>query len=67
MTISSTPGCRFCGELLTTTLVDLGETPLANSYLTQADIVAGRDARYPLHARVCGACFLAQVDDVAAP
>ena len=25
--------CRFCGEDLVHTFVDLGETPLANSYL----------------------------------
>jgi hypothetical protein len=59
--------CRFCGAVLTTTFVDLGETPLANSYLTAEEVAAGRDPRYPLHARVCGECFLVQVDDAAAP
>jgi SAM-dependent methyltransferase len=59
--------CRFCGASLTTTFVDLGETPLANSYVTAEDVAAGRDPRYPLHARVCGECFLVQVDDAAAP
>ncbi|MGO9772207.1 MAG: methyltransferase domain-containing protein [Roseiarcus sp.] len=57
------PRCRFCGALLTTTFIDLGETPLANSFVTEADVAAGRDRRYPLHARVCGECFLVQVDE----
>ena len=67
MNAAPAPHCRFCGSALTTTFVDLGETPLANSYVTPADVAAGRDARYPLHARVCASCFLVQVDDVAAP
>ncbi len=57
-----TPDCRFCGTALTTTLVDLGRTPLANSYVRPED--AGRpDPAYPLCARVCPACFLVQVED----
>ncbi len=64
MTLASAPPrCRFCGAPLTTTFVDLGETPLANSYVSKADIAAGRDRRYPLRARVCGECFLVQVDE----
>ncbi|MGE0254414.1 MAG: methyltransferase domain-containing protein [Alphaproteobacteria bacterium] len=54
------PTCRFCGAALTRTFVDLGETPLANSYRDPADTRA--EARYPLHARVCDGCFLVQVD-----
>lgn len=57
------PTCQYCGTPLTTTLVDLGLSPLSNSYvpLERADIP---DDMYPLHARVCGSCFLVQVDDV---
>jgi SAM-dependent methyltransferase len=61
------PACRFCGASLTTTFVDLGETPLANSYVTPADIAAGRDRRYPLHIRVCADCFLVQADEPVHP
>ena len=54
--------CRFCGAGLTQTLVDLGHTPLANSYVDPAR--AGTpDPAYPLCARVCGSCFLVQVED----
>lgn len=58
------PACRFCGTPLTHTFVDLGDQPLANSYLTAEQLAAGTERAYPLHARVCQACFLVQVDDV---
>jgi len=57
------PTCQYCGTPLTTTLVDLGLSPLSNSYvpLERAEVP---DDMYPLHTRVCGSCFLVQVDDV---
>lgn len=60
------PACRSCGTPLTRTLVDLGKTPLANSYVPPQD-AATPDEYYPLHARVCETCFLVQVDDVVPP
>ena len=64
--ISSLPICRLCGEELTTTFCDLGQTPLANSYLESQDAIAA-ERWYPLHARVCSTCLLVQVDDVVPP
>ena len=61
------PSCRFCATPLRATFVDLGSTPLANSYVTAADIEAGRDRRYPLHVRVCERCFLVQADEPVHP
>jgi SAM-dependent methyltransferase len=61
------PSCRFCGTLLEHDFVDLGATPLANSYVTLADIAEGRDTAFPLHARVCPSCFLVQVDASVSP
>jgi hypothetical protein len=61
--VNSIPKCRNCGALLTRTLVDLGLSPLANSY-TAMDSDAAREKFYPLHARVCDDCLLVQVDDV---
>ncbi len=55
--------CRSCGATLNQTFVDLGETPLANSYPGAAELDRP-DRRYPLHARVCQDCFLVQVDAV---
>lgn len=57
------PTCRHCGAPLTLTLVDLGQSPLANSYVPP-DRVGVPDPTYPLHTRVCEACWLVQVDDV---
>lgn len=41
--------------------------PLANRYLTAADLAAGRDQAYPLHTRVCSACLLVQADAPVSP
>lgn len=62
----TTPTCRACGTDLKHTLVDLGLSALANSYVP-LDRADQKDPRYPLHARVCGNCFLVQVDDVVPP
>jgi len=59
----NSPHCRFCNTPLHTTFANLGETPLANSYLKSADL-ARPEPKYPLHARVCESCFLVQVDSV---
>ena len=53
--------CRFCRTPLTRTLIDLGQQPLANSYL-KPEQLERPEPRYPLHAKVCEACFLVQVD-----
>ncbi len=57
------PACRFCRAPLTQDFIDLGRQPLANSYLTPAQLAAGTEMSYPLHTRVCGTCFLVQADD----
>lgn len=60
--MSDQPICRGCGAPLSQTLVDLGLSPLANSYvpLSKSDT---HDPAYPLHARVCNTCWLVQVED----
>ena len=64
--MNSSPLCRFCRAPLRATFVDLGMTPLANSYLAP-DEMGAPEPTFPLHARICSACRLVQVDDVAAP
>lgn len=54
--------CRFCDTPLGPTLVDLGETPLANSYLPDTAEARDVERRFPLHARVCPSCWLVQLD-----
>jgi SAM-dependent methyltransferase len=63
MSTSSTPVCRFCGTELVHTFVDLGNTPLANAYLSESAL-GQQEPHYPLHARVCHNCFLVQVESV---
>ncbi len=60
--MTTSPTCRSCGAALSLTLVDLGLSPLANSYVPP-DRAGTRDPMYPLHARVCEACWLVQVED----
>ncbi|MGL9619762.1 class I SAM-dependent methyltransferase [Bradyrhizobium sp. U531] len=52
--------CRFCARELDETFVDLGLSPLANSFVPPEREDAVEPA-YPLHARVCRACGLVQL------
>jgi hypothetical protein len=54
--------CRFCRTPLRQTFVDLGMSPLCESYVT-ADRLNEMEPFYPLHVRVCDRCFLVQVGD----
>jgi SAM-dependent methyltransferase len=60
------PTCLNCGAALKRTFVDLGMSPLANSYVSP-DRAEIPDKVYPLHARVCDCCLLVQVDSVVPP
>ena len=62
----ATPRCRFCGAALTHTLVDLGPSPLCESFLA-ADQLDAMEPFYPLHVRVCPACLLVQLPAYVAP
>jgi len=59
----SEPHCLGCGAPLTRTWVDLGVSPLANSYVA-ADEAGRPDAVYPLRAMVCDRCLLVQLDQL---
>ena len=52
--------CRFCGTELLHSLVDLGMSPLCESYVSP-EKANQMEAFYPLHVYVCDACFLAQL------
>jgi len=60
------PICRNCAAPLSHTFVDLGYTPLANSYLTR-DQLDGPEVTYPLKAFVCSRCLLVQLVPQATP
>lgn len=59
-------GCRFCGAKLHHTLVDLGMSPLCESYVTP-EKANQMEAFYPLHVYVCDKCFLAQLEQYVSP
>ena len=58
--------CRSCGATLRHTFVDLGMSPLANSYV-KPEQLNQTEAVYPLHAYVCAECFLVQLESIAKP
>jgi SAM-dependent methyltransferase len=58
--------CRFCGINLRHTFVDLGMSPLANTYVTSAQLYQ-MELFYPLHVYVCECCFLVQLEEFASP
>jgi SAM-dependent methyltransferase len=54
--------CRFCGARLRHTMVDLGMSPLCESFVSP-DNVNAMERFYPLHAWVCERCFLVQLEE----
>ena len=52
--------CRLCGAELTETFVDLGMSPLCESYLP-GERLDRAETFYPLHVRICPACLLVQL------
>ncbi len=53
--------CRFCGAGLDRTFVDLGMSPLCETYPLEAEFNRG-EMYYPLHVYVCDRCFLVQLE-----
>jgi SAM-dependent methyltransferase len=60
------PPCLYCGTALTHTMVDLGMSPLCESYVAAAE-VNKMEPFYPLHVRVCEKCFLVQLEEYVSP
>ena len=54
--------CRFCSSPLRHTVVDLGMSPLCESYIS-ADQLNQMEPFYPLHVYVCDKCYLVQVQE----
>ncbi len=52
--------CRLCGAELTRTFVDLGMSPLCESYVPEARL-DDPEIFYPLHVRLCDNCLLVQL------
>ena len=62
--LTSAPGatCRFCGTPLRHTFVDLGMSPLCESFLSAGQLNR-MEPFYPLHVFVCANCFLVQLQE----
>ncbi|MBJ7542283.1 class I SAM-dependent methyltransferase [Rhodomicrobium udaipurense] len=58
--------CRLCGAPVTETFVNLGMSPLCESFIAE-DGVDAMESYYPLHALVCGKCFLVQLREYVTP
>jgi SAM-dependent methyltransferase len=55
------PACRLCGQGLRRTFVDLGMSPLCESFLGPEELNR-MEPFYPLHVRICEGCLLVQLE-----
>ncbi len=58
--------CRFCNAPLKHTFVDLGMSPLCESYLS-AEQLNQMEPFYPLYVYVCEKCYLVQLEEYVTP
>jgi hypothetical protein len=56
--------CRFCGSALEQIFIDLGMSPLCESYPGAGDLNS-MEPYYPLRVYVCETCFLVQLQEYA--
>lgn len=66
VTPASGANCRFCGEALHRTFIDLGMSPLCQTHITPEQL-NHVEPFYPLHAYVCEKCLLVQLAEFVAP
>ena len=60
------PNCRFCKTSLKQVFLDLGKTPLANSFLTEK-MLNKKEEIFPLKVLVCKKCYLVQLEEFESP
>ena len=58
--------CRHCNAVLQHDLVDLGMSPLCESYI-KPEQLNQMEPFYPLHVYVCDTCYLVQLDEFVSP
>ena len=63
---AGTHSCRLCGGHVEHTFVDLGMSPLCESFLLP-DQLDAMEPYFPLCAGVCGDCFLVQLNEYVRP
>ena len=60
------PKCRFCGNQIKHSFVDLGMSPLCQTHILPEELNK-YETFYPLHAFVCDECWLVQLDEFVSP
>src|SRR5262245_40848249 len=60
------PACRSCGAAGLTTILSLGQTPLANALLAPEQL-AQPEPTYPLDLAFCPQCALVQITETVPP
>ena len=60
------PACRLCGQPLRRVILDLGMSPLCESFL-RADQLDDMEPFYPLRVFACDACWLVQLAEYVSP
>ncbi len=63
---TSAGACRLCGAGLKHSLVDLGKSPLCETFL-DARQIDEMEPFFPLHVLVCDACWLVQLKEYVTP
>jgi len=63
---STRSGCLFCKRPLQHTFVDLGMSPLCESYVSREQLNQ-MEPFYPLHVYVCDHCWLVQLQEYVSP
>ncbi|NQV86367.1 MAG: methyltransferase domain-containing protein [Woeseiaceae bacterium] len=58
--------CRFCATPLKHEFVNLGLSPISNAFI-KPELADQDEPFYPLHAFVCGECFLVQLEEFESP
>jgi SAM-dependent methyltransferase len=58
--------CRLCGSPLSRTFVDLGMSPLCETFLAAGELDR-MEPYFPLHVLVCDGCFLVQLKEYVSP
>ena len=64
--IAAAKPCRFCGSVQQRTFIDLGMSPLCETYPAATDLNRG-ESYYPLHVFVCEKCWLVQLEEFETP
>jgi len=64
--LNTTSKCRFCGNQLQYSVINLGMSPLCQKHV-KPENANDMEKFYPLHAFICDKCWLMQLEEFATP